>query len=83
METTELLLSRGASVTLVDAAGFTPVLAMAPTPETALCLANMLEEYLRLPGAEARRSIQSVLANGDISRLLYFPLVWLLAWLYA
>jgi len=65
VETTEALLTTGASVTIADGRGFTPVLAVAPTQDAAVCLASMLAEYLRLPQSEARLSIQSLSTNGN------------------
>ena len=65
VETTEALLSAGASVTLNDRRGFSPIMAVAPSDAAAFCLANMIAEFLSLPDGEARRSMQSVVNGRD------------------
>ena len=47
METTELLLRRGADFTATDKKCFTPILACAKDDNVALCLASMLVEYFK------------------------------------
>ena len=47
METTELLLRRGADFTATDKKCFTPILACAKDDDVALCLASMLVEYFK------------------------------------
>ncbi|XP_059086810.1 serine/threonine-protein phosphatase 6 regulatory ankyrin repeat subunit A-like isoform X2 [Tigriopus californicus] len=60
VESTDFLVSHGASVTLVDNRGYTPVLACAPNDNVALCLATMFAEYLKCPLSDTRRSIASL-----------------------
>ena len=47
VETTELLLRRGADFTATDKKCFTPILACAKDDNVALCLASMLVEYFK------------------------------------
>ncbi|TRY72355.1 hypothetical protein TCAL_03404 [Tigriopus californicus] len=63
VESTDFLVSHGASVTLVDNRGYTPVLACAPNDNVALCLATMFAEYLKCPLSDTRRSIASLAVN--------------------
>ena len=52
METTELLLRRGADFTATDKKCFTPILACAKDDNVALCLASMLVEYFKNTSSE-------------------------------
>jgi len=64
VDTTELLLAAGASVTCIDSAGNPPALSCARDEDTATCLAMILSVYLTAP-TETRRS--SVLSLGRLS----------------
>ena len=56
METTELLLRRGADFTATDKKCFTPILACAKDDNVALCLASMLVEYFKNSDGSAEGS---------------------------
>ena len=62
IEVTEILLSKGCSVTAVDSRGFTPAIACAPNEDTAICLALIMQVAVANPGtAESfRKSISSI-----------------------
>ena len=55
-EVTETLLTLGASGQLLDAQGVTPLLACAPSGSVAMCMALLLEEYLKSDDDNMRRS---------------------------
>jgi ankyrin repeat protein len=70
VETTELLLRRGASVEATDKRCFTPILACAKNENVAYCMANMLVEYFKNNGTEegsnrASRSFDSFRRSVD------------------
>ncbi len=64
METCDTLLALGSSASLLDKKGYSPLLAVAPNENVAICMALLLEEALKLPPEETRRSIHTVVSAG-------------------
>ena len=71
METTELLLRRGADFTATDKKCFTPILACAKDDNVALCLASMLVEYFKNSDGSAEGSNRA--SVGIIDEKIYDP----------
>ena len=63
IETTETLLSLGASGQSADTQGVTPLLACAPSGAVALCMAMLLEEYLKSDTDTIKRSRKALGKN--------------------
>ena len=68
METTELLLRRGADFTATDKKCFTPILACAKDDNVALCLASMLVEYFKNSDGSAEGSNRASVGMLGMSR---------------
>ena len=77
VETTELLLAAGASVTALDSDGNPPALSCAASDETATCLAMILAVYLANPTSETRKSLRSIgQSDGHSTHPLNAMFVW-------